>query len=132
MRYFTILSLSLLVPASAQQAPAPCAALPTKPPAPPADTSQSPNRATMAAAVNSPDLAVKKQQFAQALANLEADPSVKAQGIKNTQLINAAVNGPELAKQKQQMAGQVAAVQSGSAYQNQKAAFQASLKCVTP
>ena len=125
------LSLSLLVPASAQQQ-APCAALPTQPPAPPADTSQSPNRATMAAALNSPDLAIKKQQFAQVLANLEADPIVKAQGIKNQQLINAAVNGPELAKQKQQMAGQVAAAQSGSAFQNQKAAFQASLKCVTP
>ena len=86
----------------------------------------------MAADLNSPDLAAKKQQFAQVLANLDADPSVKALAIKNQQLISVALNSAGLSKQKQQMAGQVAAVQSGSAYQNQKAAFQASFKCVAP
>ena len=127
---FVSLSLSLLVPASAQQTP--CVALPAKPPVPTANISQSPNRAAITAARNSPDLAAKKLQFAQQIAKLDADPNVKALGIKNQQLINAVVNGSEHAKQKSQMAGQVAASQSNSAFQNQKAAFQASLKCIAP
>ena len=130
MRNFTILTLSLLVPASAQ--PPGCATLPTKPPIPIGNNTPSPNRAAIAAALNSPELAAKKLQFAQILAKLDSDPGVKALGIKNQQLINAVVSGSEHSKQKSQMAGQVMASQSNSAFQNQKAAFQASLKCIAP
>ena len=86
----------------------------------------------MAAALNHPDLVAKKQQFAQALAKLESDQSIKALGLKNRQLISADANGSEVLKQKLQMAGQVAASQSAGAFQNQKAAFQANLKCIAP
>ena len=129
--FYNSLSLSLsIVPALAQSSA--CAALPIKPQVPAGNTIQSPNRAAMAAALNHPDLAAKKQQFAQALANLDADQNAKAKGIINRQLINAVVTGSELAKQKLQMAGQIAASQSAGAVQNQKAAFQANLKCIAP
>ena len=131
MRYFPILIFTLIARvAEAQQAP--CATLPTKTPVPAGSTNQGPNRAAMASAQNHPDLAAKKQQFAEAVAKLDADPSVKAAGAKNRQLISAAATGAEVAKQKLQMAGQVAAAQSTAAYQNQKAVFQASLKCLVP
>ena len=130
MRYFPILIFALFVHVEAQ--PTPCPAQSAKAPIPSGATTQSPNRAAMAAAMSSPDMAAKKLEFAEILAKRDADPSVKALGKKNQELINAAVNGPEHSKQRVQMAAQVAASQSSSAYRNQKAAFVASLKCIAP
>ena len=132
MSYFPILICSLLLVSVGDAQQASCPALPAKTPIPVANTGQNPNRAALAAALNNPDLAVKKQQFAEVLAKLDSDPSVKALGAKNRQLINAVVNGPELSKQRLQMAGQIAASQNNSTYQNQKAAFLASSKCIAP
>ena len=131
MRYLPILIFSLLVSFFAEAQPAPCPVLPAKAPIP-ASPTQSATRAALAAALNHPDVAAKKQEFAQALAKLESDPTIKAQGIKNQQLISAVLTGPDLAKQKLQMASQVAASQNAGAYQNQKAAFLASSKCIAP
>ena len=130
MHYFPILIFSLLVHYVEAQ-PAPCPVPPAKAPIP-ASPSQNATRAALAAALNHPDVAAKKQEFAQALAKLESDPNIKAQGLKNQQLISAVLNGPDLAKQKLQMASQVAASQNAGAYQNQKAAFLASSKCIAP
>ena len=86
MRYFPVLIFSLLVPLAAQQTP--CPVLPAKAPIP-ANPSQSATRAALAAALNHPEVAAKKQEFAQALAKLESDPNIKAQGLKNQQLITS-------------------------------------------
>ena len=131
MHYFPVLIFFLLVPeASAQQAP--CAAQPIKTQIPTANASQHPNRAAIVAALNSPDLAAKKQQFAQQLAKFEADPKVKAQRAQNQKAMNDHVNGAGFQKKKQQMAAQSAAAQSNSAFQKQKAAVLANLKCIAP
>ena len=125
-------SLSLLGPGVAKAQPTPCAALPAKAPIPTAGTSQNPNRAAITAAQNSPDLAAKKLQFAQALAKMESDPNVKAQRAKTQKLMSDHANSAEFQKKKQQAAAQATAAQNSSAFQNKKTAFLASLKCATP
>ena len=130
MRFPLILSFLIFVNTAAAQQN--CAALPTKPPVPVASASQSPNRAAMAAALNSADLAAKKLQFQQQMAKLDADPNVQAQRTKHQQLLSAAINGPDFQKKKLEMANQVAAAQSSASFLNQKALFLANLKCTTP
>ena len=82
MRFLLILSFSLFVTKAWPQ-PQNCAVLPTKPPVPVGSASQSPNRAAMAATLNSADLAAKKLQFQQQMAKLDADPNVQAQRTKH-------------------------------------------------
>lgn len=77
-------------------------------------------------------MAAKKQLFAQQMAKFEADPAVQAQRVNNPKLIADYVNSPAFQLKKQEMASQAATALSGSAYQNQKTAFQANLKCIAP
>ena len=128
--FYDSLSLSLLVPAAAQQAP--CAVLPSKPPIQTGTPNQNANRAALAAVLKSPDLAAKKLVFAQQLAKLDSDPAVLAQRANNRKLFGDLVNGPDHRKQPLQMANQVAAAQSSASLRNQKAVFEAASKCATP
>ena len=127
MRYFPVLIFSLLVPVAAQQPP--CAVMPTKPPVSTGSTGKSPSQAAIAAISNSAEMAAKKLQFEQQMAKLDADPNVQAQRTKHLQTLNAAVNGPDIQKKKLDMANQIAAAQNSDSFQNQKAKFQADLKC---
>ena len=108
MRYFPVLIFSLLVPVAAQQPP--CAVLPTKPPVPVGSTTKSPSQVAIAAIANSAEMAAKKLQFEQQMAKLDADPNVQAQRTKHLQMLSAAA-------------------QNSDSFQNQKAKFQADLKC---
>ena len=129
MRYFQILICALLVPVTIEAQPSGCPALPTKPTVPVASTTKSPSQIAMAAVSKSADMAVKKLQFEQQMAKLDADPNVQAQRNKHLQMLSAAANGPDIQKKKLEMTNQIAAAQSSNSFQNQKAKFQADLKC---
>ena len=131
MRYFPIFIFSLLVHIAAAQS-VPCPTQPAKVPIPTGATTQSPNRAALIAALSTPEMAAKKQLFIQKMAKLDADPTVQAQRKNNPKLIADSVNSPAFQLKKQEMANHAAVAQSGSAYQNQKAVFQANSKCIAP
>ena len=128
MRFFPILFFSLFAASEALAQPA-CAALPAKPPVPVGSTTKNPNQAAMAAALNSADMAAKKLQFETQKAKLDADPTVQALRIKHQQQLSAATNDPDFQKKKLEMANQIAVAQSSSSFQDQKARFNANLKC---
>ena len=108
-----------------------CSGLATKTPVPVDTTAQSPNRAGLAAALGSTDLAAKKQAFDQKLAEMNSDAGWQAERAKQQGVLKAAAASSDVARQ-QQLAGQVAAAQASSAFQNPKAKFLSDLKCTAP
>ena len=125
---FSILFFLMSAATASAQAPG-CIAMPTKVPIPFDSASQSPNRAALIFAFNSPDLVARRQLFAQKKAKLDSDLSLQAQRTKQQQLIAVAVSSSDFQKRRQRMADQVAAVQGSSDFQNQKTRFLANLKC---
>lgn len=123
-----VLFFFLFLPtASAQQSS--CAALPKTTAVPMGNTSQSKNRAALAAALNSPDAAAKKLAFEQQMAKLAADPNAQSQRAAVQKLLAAAVNSPDLQNKRLQMQNQLAVAQNSATFLKNKAAFQTSLKC---